>query len=100
MSSELDWKFSEPQNVAVITSFDIIHNGKAILWVSHDIDDGSWQFHTGKSIDLDNALTVSLLRIVKLDPTIQELCCLPLGWIAERTSPRSTWTYYQVSSAK
>ncbi|MDZ7969663.1 MAG: hypothetical protein RM368_32770 [Nostoc sp. DedSLP03] len=85
------WLFEDPPNVAVITSTDILQGGKPILFVSHDSDDGAWQFHTSENVSIDNAMTVALARIVALDPSIQELADLPLGWIAVRQEVKHSW---------
>lgn len=43
------WLFEDPPNVAVITSNQVLQ-GNPILYVSHDEDDGCWQFHTGEIV--------------------------------------------------
>src|SRR4051794_14128998 len=42
-----DWPFANPPDVAAITTRQVVHGGEPILLVSHDADDGSWQFLTG-----------------------------------------------------
>lgn len=93
ITSEPDsyWPFEDLPNVAVITSTDILNHGKPILFVSHDADDGAWQFHTGEDLSIDRAATVALARIVALDPSVKELADLPLGWIATRQTLTASW---------
>ena len=43
----MKFPFSEPENTAVITCCHIIDNGADILYVSHDAEDGMWQFLCG-----------------------------------------------------
>src|SRR6516225_4354407 len=38
------WPFSDAENTATITLKRIIDGTAPILWVSHDLDDGIWQF--------------------------------------------------------
>ncbi len=85
------WPFADTPNVAVLTSTDILHHDKPILFVSHDVDDGAWQFHTGKDLSIDRATMVALARIVALDPSVRELADLPLGWIATRQTLTAPW---------
>jgi len=89
----VDWEFSDPPNVAVIANQKIVLSGEWIAYVSHDSDDGAWQFHTNQSepISEDDAVMVSLQSIVTLDPTIMKLADLPLGWHAWRDSKAGPW---------
>jgi hypothetical protein len=89
--SKTDFKFDEPKNVASFTMRQIIFEKHPILLVSHDAEDGDWQFLTGQSWYTDDALIVGLHEIVDLDPSVMELADLPLGWIAERKTKDSSW---------
>ncbi|AJZ89762.1 hypothetical protein RI049_10725 [Cedecea neteri] len=87
------WKFSDLPNTAVIVNRKIVYEKEWIAYVSHDNDDGAWQFHTnqpGVAFEKD-AILVSLKAIVCLDPTITLLADLPLGWHAWRHSKNEPW---------
>lgn len=43
-SKSVAWPFAEQRNVAVFTHPDILSGDDWIHYVSHDEDDGSWQF--------------------------------------------------------
>ena len=86
-----DWPFKDPPNVAVFTTVSVVKGGRSILRVSHDEDDGAWQFHTGQDINAGEAMIVALREIVKLDPSVVLLADLPCGWIATRDSATSEW---------
>lgn len=88
---EIDWKFADPMNVAVFTTRHVFVDGFPILKVSHDIDDGSWQFHWGGDIDEQCAMLVSLKEVVDHDSSVVELYDLPLGWVARREDIDSEW---------
>ena len=79
-------EFSDLPNVAVITSKQIINHLNWIGYVSHDEEDGGWQFleldRSGKSED--DAMIVALNEIIEFDPSIKEVADLPLGWYATR----------------
>jgi hypothetical protein len=67
--------------------------GKPILEVSHDEDDGGWQFLCGSpDLEEDDARVVSLQSIVQRDATIAELADLPLGHVARRKKVDGAWT--------
>lgn len=85
------WPFEDPQNVAVFTLKRILHEGQPILYVSHDEDDGAWQFLDGEDLKEEDAALVSLVHITNLDSSIYELADLPLGWQAWRTSKSQPW---------
>jgi hypothetical protein len=91
MPDTLNWPFQDPQNVAIFTTRHVIKDGNPILFVSHDADDGAWQFHSGDSVSSKDALIVALSEIVEIDPTIAELADLPLGHKASRASRSDSW---------
>jgi hypothetical protein len=85
------WPFEEPPNVAVITLKSIVKEGKPILLVCHDEDDGGWQFLDGSDFLTEDAMIVGLQEMFVLDPSIGDLADLPLGASASRPSPRDPW---------
>ncbi|AIP33011.1 hypothetical protein DR64_537 [Paraburkholderia xenovorans LB400] len=87
------WPFSELPNVAVIANRKIVQGREWIAYVSHDSDDGAWQFHTSaqEPPTEGEAALVSLESIMKIDGTIAELADLPLGWHAWRKSKSEPW---------
>lgn len=85
-----NWLFDEPPNVAILTT-DRVLEGETILYVSHDEEDGAWQFHTGATISESNTKVVALKRIVELDLSVIQLADLPLGWVATRSEAGAVW---------
>jgi hypothetical protein len=80
-----------PSNLAVITLRRILQRDVPVLYVSHDADDGCWQFLDGQTPDLADAMVVGLAAMFSHDPSLAELADLPIGWIASRETPTSTW---------
>lgn len=87
----MSWQFNEPKNVPVFTTKEIIEEGKPILYVSHDEDDGAWLFLSGELINEENARLVGLKEIVEIDPSVLSLANLPLGWRARRKTINEPW---------
>ena len=83
--------FSDTPATAVFICSHILDSGEDILFVSHDMDDGAWQFLCGKEHNESDARVVSLKYVLDLDPTIGNLKDLPLGYGAERESKNDKW---------
>ena len=88
-----EWKFSDPPNVAVFVHRSIVKTDDWIAYVSHDDEDGSWQFHNSEPgpVEDGDIMIVSLQNMVKRDESILELADLPEGWHAWRGSKSSPW---------
>jgi Domain of unknown function (DUF4262) len=85
------WVFPDPPNAAVFTVRQIVEEGRPILSVSHDGEDGAWQFLTGGPCALADGRVVCLAEMVRRDPSVAELAHLPLGWRAWRTAAGAPW---------
>jgi hypothetical protein len=85
-----DWLFDDPPNRAVLTTHQVL-KGETILYVTHDAEDGAWQFHTGKTVNESTAKVVALKRIVDLDRSVMQIADLPLGWVASRSQAGAVW---------
>jgi hypothetical protein len=86
-----NWPFEDPTNVAVITTRSIVKDRKPILLVTHDNDDGSWQFLDGGPITVTDGMVLALSEVVEIDPSVKELADLPYGWRAWRENKNSPW---------
>lgn len=94
------WKFHDPPNVAVIATRQVVEGEDWIAYVSHDEDDGSWQFHRSSKLSAaKDAIVVSLREVVERDPTISDLADLPRGWCAWRDSVTSPWFRERISDS-
>jgi hypothetical protein len=91
MADRLDWPFPDPPNLATITVRQIVHGGQPSLLVSHDADDGCWQFLTGGEFEVEDGMVVSLQGMIQRDPSLTELAALPRGWRAWRERPDDPW---------
>lgn len=86
-------KFKDSLNTAVFTTKFVVKDKKEITYVTHDKEDGAWQFFS--SDDFDNfeevAMVLSLDEIIEVDNTVLELADLPLGYIATRQTAKDVW---------
>lgn len=88
------WPFMDPPNFATITVWRVLERKDPILMVSHDADDGMWQFlntSQGRKPDIKDAAIVGLRDMLMLDPSVGVLADLPRGGIAWRTAPGRVW---------
>lgn len=85
------WPFRDEENTAVITTLQVMEARAPILRVTHDADDGSWQFLPSGTPQEADARVLSLLEITDLDPSIVELADLPEGWVATRPDTGTKW---------
>ncbi len=85
------WAFEESYVVACFTTFHVIDRSKPILRVTHDEEDGAWQFLCGTTNDPSDGRLVCLKEAVKIDPKVVELADLPVGWCAYRERPDAEW---------
>ena len=86
-----DWKFKDPKNHRVYTLRQIMDDGAPILHVSHNSDDGAWQFLGWEAPKVEDGIVVCLEHIVEKDPSVVELVDLPLGWHAWRERLTEPW---------
>ncbi|HXY55616.1 MAG TPA: hypothetical protein VEM40_13190 [Nitrospirota bacterium] len=96
--TEKQWPFTDSPKTAVYTTRDIIEKGKPILTVTHDQDDGAWQFHTSITTWATDATIVALEEIVFHDPSVVGLSDLPIGWMAIRDSRGEPWVRQPIPS--
>ncbi|UTC63598.1 hypothetical protein E4O00_03670 [Treponema sp. OMZ 788] len=77
----------------VITTKRVINKISQVSIVTHDSDDGIWQFLDKGELTEESAAVVSLEEIILLDSSLMTLYDLPLGWIAEKNAD-GTWNKY------
>jgi hypothetical protein len=91
-TDKMTWPFDDPPNVAVFTTKSIIFGRQPVLRVTHNAEDGAWQFLPPEGGGhVKDAALVSLREMIERDGTLAELADLPVGWCAERESPDSPW---------
>lgn len=91
--TDASWVFLDPPNQATITTTFIMDGDRFVDFVSHDEDDGGWQFLSRASgtPKIENALVVGLQEVVITDHRLLELADLPIGWCAWRDKIGDPW---------
>ncbi|MEW4568617.1 hypothetical protein AB1L88_12200 [Tautonia sp. JC769] len=92
MTADTQWPFADPPETAVFTIDRILDGEAPVLLVTHDDDDGAWQFLDGEHVFEEDARVVSLGEMAQFDPSLIELADLPLGGFAWRSGPAKPWT--------
>jgi hypothetical protein len=85
------WPFADPPNCAAFTVKPILERAAPILLVSHDVADGGWQFLTGGDLGEVSPMIVCLEDVIALDPALEALADLRLGWTAQRDRVGMDW---------
>ena len=85
--------FKEPMNTAVFTTKYVLEERKPITYVTHDSDDGAWQFFSNDEFDDFESVAkiVGLGEILEMDSSILELADMPEGYYAYRESLSEKW---------
>ena len=80
---------------------EAVHSSREpITYVSHDAEDGEWQFLGPSMAARGGPVLVCFHHPVDNDPTLKELADLPLGWYAERSKPNEPWVRHEHDKKK
>jgi Domain of unknown function (DUF4262) len=90
-SSLFNWKFSDPPHTRVFLSETVHKEGEPVTYVSHDENDGAWQFLGDSMSDGGGPVVSCLHHPIDRDPTLAELADLPQGWYARRAKVGEIW---------
>jgi len=86
-------KFEDSLNTAVFTTKFVVKDKKEITYITHETEDGAWQFFSNDNFDdfEEVSMILSLDEIINLDKTVLEIADLPLGYIATRETVKDKW---------
>ncbi len=87
----MNWPFDQAENVATITTTKVVNEKFPILMVVNYQEDDSWAFTCGTTNRSEDLMIVSMRQIVEIDPSLESIADLPLGWSATRESVTSKW---------
>jgi hypothetical protein len=87
-----DWRFPDREDTEVIVLARILRGAAPLRLVTHDEEDGGWQFLDGDHVFDDDAVVVCLGEMVQFDPSLRALADLPAGGYAWRRGPGGPWS--------
>ena len=89
MRSDLD----NNHDIAVFTTKYVLEENKPITYVTHEIEDGAWQFLSDDHFDdfEDVAKIVGFQELIDIDPTLAELISMDVGCVATRKHLNDNW---------
>lgn len=86
------FKFKESDNTACFVCDHVMSKTRPILYVTHEAEDGFWQFLCGDTDhDDSNLKIISLKQAADIDASINDLFEMPLGIGADRKSVNDKW---------
>ena len=91
---DINFPFSDAKNTATFTCRHVVEESKPILYVSHDADDGYWQFLCGGNHTEKDSMVAGLSEVYEIDKSISDVADLPYGYSAERKDKSSKWTVH------
>jgi len=89
--------FEDSLNTAVFTTTFVVKYRSVITYVTHDAEDGAWQFFSNEHFDNyeDVAMIVGLGEIIEMDKSLLDIADLPTGYIATRQSLNDNWARHK-----
>ncbi len=85
--------FSDSPDTAVFTTKFVLDENRVITYVTHDAEDGAWQFFSDDEFESFEEVVriVSLRQIIDRDETLLELSDMPVGCVATRNDRTEKW---------
>lgn len=86
-------KQEKPIETAVFTTKFVIEDKKTIVLVTHDIEDGAWQFFSDDYFENfeEIAKIIGFQELINLDNSLLQIVDLPLGFCATRKDEFDNW---------
>lgn len=86
-------EFDSTHDTAVFTTKFVLEDNKSITYVSHELEDGAWQFFSDDEFDNfeEVAKIVGFQEILNTDDSLLKIVDLPLGSYATRKDKSDNW---------
>ena len=85
------YPFYLKSDMLVFTCCHVLEKNKTITFVTHHFDDNNWQFTCSSVHNDTDAVIISISELCKIDPSIEELCDMPVGHFATRKNKNAKW---------
>ena len=95
-SDASSYQFAEPESTACFTCKHVVKEGAEILYVTHDVDDGGWQFLCSGNHTEDDAMILGMGEVVQIDPSVNGLYEMPEGVGANRETRNGEWKPFKL----
>lgn len=81
-------------DTAVFTTKFVLEDNKVVTYVTHEIEDGAWQFFSDDEFEEFESVAriIGLNEIMDKDPTLKQLVDMEPGHIATRNHKEDKWT--------
>ena len=83
--------FKDAPNTACIVWYHVLAGKNPITFISHDEEDGMWQFLCSEDHTGEDACLISLAEAFKLDASIGQVADIPCGYAVERKDGLAGW---------
>lgn len=92
--------FKNAPNTAWIVCQHVMDGKNPITFISHDKEDGMWQFLCSEDHILEDVRLISLAEAFQIDESINQVADLPRGFVMERTEAKGRWKVYSSSAVE
>ena len=96
----MTFAFKDAPETACIVCQHVLGGKNPITFISHDKEDGMWQFLCSEDHILEDVRLISLAEAFQIDGSIGQVADLPRGFVMERTEPKGRWKAYSSSAVE
>ena len=93
----MTFAFKDAPETACIVCQHVLDGKNPITFISHDKEDGMWQFLCSEDHILEDVRLISLAEAFQIDESINQVADLPCGCVVERTEDKGRWKVYSSS---
>ena len=87
----MTFAFKDAPETACIVCQHVLDGKNPITFISHDKEDGMWQFLCSEDHILEDVRLISLAEAFKLDASIGQVADIPCGYAVERKDGLAGW---------
>lgn len=96
----MTFAFKDAPETACIVCQHVLAGENPITFISHDKEDGMWQFLCSEDHILEDVRLISLAEAFQIDESIGQVADLPRGFVTERTEAKGRWKAYSSSAVE
>ena len=96
----MTFAFKDAPNTACTVCHHVLAGKNPITFISHDEEDGMWQFLCSEDHILEDVRLISLAEAFQIDESISQAADLPRGFVMERTEAKGRWKAYSSSAVE